>query len=220
MLIVWLLLMLSVGAEAASIQYLNNINGGTGGEVTACTNNGIAPVPGYGVVVLTEMCSQIVWPVPNGCPAGKLEWTRVTNPSAVTAAGAGMAVRTGFTFFQTTSTLMEVCTPVNTKRDLNLLVDEAIIKANSDPNFSLVTALGGHNSWHQALCLDVNGSGGLIWSTNANCVTWKANLDVVNAELPGRGQGVTLSGQMQILVTDKKNFLAAQCKANPGGPFC
>jgi hypothetical protein len=193
-----LLLSLSVSAFAATdLQYrLSN------GDVMLARDATIEPVAGYGVVTISGPASAIVWPVPSGCLAGtgRSEYTRITNPGAVTTAGAGMAVRTGMVFFHTTSTLLTGCYATPSWAALKALVRDTLHSAL--PDRDVIEGLNPHWTWYYALCKDA--------LTNQSCIDWKTNLDVMDNMYPGRGQGVTVSTQGAILVTDALAFKAAQ----------
>jgi hypothetical protein len=193
-----LLLSLSVPAFAATdIQYrLSN------GDVILARDATIEQVSGYGVVTVTGPASAIAWPVPSGCAAGtgRPEYTRVTNPDVVNNAGAGMAVRTGMVFFHTTSTLLPGCYATSTWAALKVLVRETLHGAL--PDKEAIEGLNPHWTWYYALCKDS--------LTNQNCIDWKTNLDVMDNMFPSRAQGVTVSAQGAILVTDALAFKTAQ----------
>lgn len=212
------LLLCGTLAQAVQIQYLLST-----GDVTGVLDV-IEPIDGYGLLDFPgHEPSEIIWPVPAGCTVGQKQWTRIVNPAAATIDGGGMAVRSEQAFFHTTSPLLTGCHPVDNKRALKRLVDETIIASAVELN--LVQAIGAYNSWLYASCLDQQTDPDLnfpylTWSTNANCITWKANMAEVNGKLPGRGQGVTSSNDLKILVLDQDAFVAAQCAAQPGGPWC
>jgi hypothetical protein len=199
-------LLLAAAAPAVDIQYLLS-----NGHVTGVSDTPLTSVEGYGLVTLPgATAAQIIWPIPAVCAAGKPGWTAITDPANVTVSGGGMAVQSALIFFSTTSPLLPACQPVTSWKALKRLMDETLLSAALAED--LVQALAGVNTWKQELCPESN--------VSANCVQWRANMDTVNARYPGRGQGVTLSGDMATLVQDTYAFKEVQCTAQPGGPFC
>jgi hypothetical protein len=192
-------------SDAVDIQYLIET-----GDVTAASDTPIPTVPSHGVVTLIGTVSQLVWPVPSGCPTGRLEWSRITNPDTVTLAGGGMAVRPGLLFFQTTSPLLTGCHLVSSWRDLKRVMNQALLTGM--PDGDIVGALNVYNGWYYARCDDA--------PTNQNCLDWKAQLNTLNQAYPSRVQGIQRTTEAATLVNDAFAFKAAQCAAQPGGPFC
>ena len=170
------LLMWTGLAWAVDIQYVL-----ASGDVTSASDISIPNVPGHGIVTLTGTVSQIIWPVPNGCSTGKLEWSRISDSDTVTLTGGGMVVKTGLVFFSTTSPMLTGCHIVNSWMALKSVVNRALLAGI--PDNEAIPALDLHWTWYEARCHDA--------PTNQNCVDWLNNLTVMITMYPGRGQGVT-----------------------------
>jgi hypothetical protein len=204
--LVLLLWAIPAWAQDAKIQYLI-----ADGRVTAASDLSLNTPPGHGLITLVgATVAEIVWPVPPGCPVGNSVWSRVTNPAAVTVGGGGLAVRPGLIFFSTTSPLLTGCHQVTSWSQLRTLMNEAIVA--SVPEAGVVGALNYHFGWYYARCTGAE--------TVQNCIDWKAHLNDMVTAYPSRPQGISAAAAVDTLVTDAMAFKAAQCTANPGGPFC
>jgi hypothetical protein len=178
--------------------------------VIGVSDTPIPNIDGYGVVTITGLASQIIWPVPSGCPTGQPDWSSVTNPDTVALDGTGFGVRTGYLFFHTTSPLLTGCHVVSSWKTLKQLMNQTLI--TTIPDGDIIGALNYYNGWYYARCDDA--------PTNQNCVDWKAQLSIVNQAYPSRVQGIQSTTAAATLVNDAFAFKAAQCAATPGGPFC
>jgi hypothetical protein len=206
-MLIGLLLMVPCLTHAVDIQYLLS----NGHVQSVDDQTSIPSITGYGVVTIVgHTSSEIIWPVPAGCGTGQLGWSRVTDPDNVTISGGGMALRTDLVFFQSTSPLLTGCHGVNSWHVLKRIRDEALIAGLQVAG--VAAALDPHNTWYYARCNDA--------PTNANCLAWKAQLDIMNAAYPSRVQGIDSATAAATLVSDAAAFKATQCTAQPGGPFC
>jgi hypothetical protein len=194
-------------AYAVDIQYLLS----NGNVQSVSDNNSIPSITGYGVATIVgHTANEIIWPVPSGCNTGQKEWSRITNPDIVTISGGGMALRTDLVFFKTTSPLLTGCHGVNNWKSLKTLMNQALVAGILESDIG--ATLNYHNDWHDGRCNDA--------PTNQTCIDWKAQLTILNTIYPSRAQGLASATQAAILVTETFAFKDAQCKANPGGPFC
>jgi hypothetical protein len=206
MVLIGLLILWPSFGHAVDIQYLLS-----NGHVQSISDGSIPSIANYGVVTLVgHTSSEIIWPVPAGCGTGKKEWSRITDPDNVTISGGGMGLRTDLAFFKTTSPLLTGCHGVSNWKSLKTLRDQALIAGLQVAG--VAAALDPHNTWYYARCNDA--------PTNANCMAWKAQLDIMNAAYPSRVDGIDSATNAAILVKDASAFKDAQCTANPGGPFC
>lgn len=123
---------------ATTVQYDS-----TTGEVTAAPQGPINPDTGHveGVPLnvlnrtLVTFPGAVTWPavpgaVPDGCPTGQWEWTRVldpANPASITAAGGGLGLVTPLHVFRTTSTFLPGCHRVFEAADIDQLLSDTVI---------------------------------------------------------------------------------------------
>jgi hypothetical protein len=205
-ILIGLLLMVPYFAHGVDIQYLLS-----NGHVQSISDSSIPSIDNYGVVTLVgHTASEIIWPVPSCCGTGELGWSRITDPDTITISGGGMALRTDLVFFKTTSPLLIGCHGVNNWKSLKTLMLQALIAGV--PEGDIVATLNYYNGWYYARCDDA--------PTNQNCIDWKAQLNTLNTVYPSRAQGISSTTNAAVLVSDTFTFKDAQCKANPGGPFC
>jgi hypothetical protein len=194
MLALWLVTSV-MGAQAVEVQYqLSN------GWVSGVSDAPIENIDGYGVVTMSGTSSQILWPVPSGCPAGKPDWSMVTNPDTVALDGTGFGIRSGLLFFHTTSTLLTGCHLISSLSVLNALYRRVMIETIA--SFEFLGALNEVSVGVREACPGTTGG--------ANCDTARANLTMLNADRPGTAGTANFTTQLVTLRTDKCSFQLAQ----------
>jgi hypothetical protein len=187
-------------AWAAYIQYdLAN------GHVVAASDQALATTIDRGVIRPEQVpapAAAIVWPVPAGCPAGKAEWTQLTDASLVTAAGGGMVVRPDYVglFFTSTSPVATGCYLVLDWTALKRLYRELLSSYVSAREFT--DDLDRLNGWAQGICPESAGS--------ANCVTSRAHMVELNEDYPGSGQLLDDTTALVTLKNDRDAFKASK----------
>jgi hypothetical protein len=190
-----IILLMAGSVQAASIQYFLPT-----GDVTGANEVGFDPTPIHGVVNLPEPVSAIIWPPPSGCSVGKPDWTRITDPSAVTAAGIGMIVKPTVIVFTTSSPLLTGCHQVTGWPQLRALVETTIInavKANE-----LVMALNELNVATFVRCPATD--------VTAPCVSARADMASLNTSYPLATPLSTFLGQVVDLRNDAVALKTAQ----------
>lgn len=210
-----LAMFLSYGYALADvdIQYRLPVGAPTDGWVTAVrdTPPSIESTEGYGIVTLTGIAvADIVWPTPVAGCLGKPEWTRVTDPSNVTVAGEGMALRVGLVFFTTTSPLLPGCHLVSGWSQLRTLVEGTVIAAVQAND--LMLTLNQLNVAAQVRCPGATGG--------ATCDSVRASMATLNGSYPSPAVLNTFLSQVVTLRSSAITFRDERCKDTPGGPFC
>jgi hypothetical protein len=168
--------------------------------VTGVSDTPISNIDGYGVVTITGTASQILWPVPSGCPAGQPDWSMVTNPDTVALDGTGFGVRPGMLFFHTTSTLLTDCRRVATLGELNELYRQVMVQVIT--SYGFLGALNEVSVGVRETCPGTTGG--------APCDAARANLTTLNRDRPGPTGVANFTTELITFRTDKCAFQAAQ----------
>lgn len=180
---------------AASLQY----NLSTSFVITA-SNETIAAATGYDIITIAEPVSAIVWPVPSGCSVGQADWTRITDAGGVSAAGAGMAVRTDLFWFTSSSTLLTGCHQVESWADLKKIVEAAI--AGGIDGFDFFRPLAHFKGATEKKCPSGNNS--------PACVAARASQATLEASFPSEAELDALLAQAATLRTESIAFKSAR----------
>lgn len=207
----WMLVVLLIGwigsASAGTIQYMTST-----GHVTGLSDAEIPTVANRSLVSIAESVTAIQWPVPSGCAAGEGQWefTRVVDPETVAVDGTGMEVRPDLALFGTTSTLMPGCFNAGDRVRLINLVTIRLMQVVAEQE--LILALNAFNVVASRRCPGSTGG--------ANCDTVRSNMLALDTSYPNASQLSSVTTELVTLRTETAAFIAAQCSADPGGPFC
>lgn len=202
---VWLSFMLATTcmSEAAWVQYQVSTGFVTGGPAASAFAFPAAPDRDAIEDPALDVTNP-VWPVPAGCPSGARAWTQLSPGNTLP-----LLARTDLALFSTTSTLLTGCHEVGRWRELDQLVTQAIIDGAASQQ-AIAVGLNAINVPFLALCINVDGQGDLVWSGNANCLTWQTNLATLNVQYQSRANYAALTTQMVTLVTEACAFRSAQ----------
>lgn len=183
-------------------------------HVTAASDETIPAAEGYGILTVTGAAADIVWPVPTvtytgspgACPTGSGHaiWTKITDPGAVTAAGAGMAIqddRDGFFFAPASPTLLPGCYQVF-HYEVLLDISAQIVLSTVLSGDNLKSLLNVMNLEVFVRCPTTD--------VSQDCVDTRANMVTLNAHYPSAASLKTLTDALVALNTNIANFKIAK----------